>query len=140
MTSPSNPVARKGPRWSREQIRAARLAPLGPLLQQRGLQLVAREDASASGIPKKTRNTHLAMQAWKTCQNQMPRPRSMRRSVPNPGENLNTAGPIISLQPERAYSATNCDAGSANCPKTLRFQLGRKYDATKIRSKYWERR
>jgi hypothetical protein len=30
-------------RWSREQIRAARLAPLMPLLQQRGLQLVARE-------------------------------------------------------------------------------------------------
>ena len=31
------------PRWSREQIRAARLAPLAPLLQKRGLQLVARE-------------------------------------------------------------------------------------------------
>ena len=29
-------------RWSREQIRAARLAPLAPLLQQRGFQLVAR--------------------------------------------------------------------------------------------------
>lgn len=28
------------PRWSREQIRAARLAPLAPPLQQRGLQLV----------------------------------------------------------------------------------------------------
>ena len=27
-------------RWSREQIHAARLAPLAPLLQQRGLQLV----------------------------------------------------------------------------------------------------
>ena len=34
---------RFGPRWSREQIRAARLAPLVPLLQKRGLQLVARE-------------------------------------------------------------------------------------------------
>ena len=31
------------PRWSREQIRAARLAPLVPLLQKRGLQLIARE-------------------------------------------------------------------------------------------------
>lgn len=31
------------PRWSREQIRAARLAPLPPLLQQRGLQLIPRE-------------------------------------------------------------------------------------------------
>ena len=31
------------PRWSREQIRAARLAPLVPLLQQRGLQLIERE-------------------------------------------------------------------------------------------------
>ena len=28
------------PRWSREQIRAARLAPLVPLLQKRALQLV----------------------------------------------------------------------------------------------------
>ena len=30
-------------RWSREQIRAARLAPLVPLIQKRGLQLVVRE-------------------------------------------------------------------------------------------------
>ena len=28
------------PRWSREQIRAARLVPLGPLLEKRGLALV----------------------------------------------------------------------------------------------------
>lgn len=27
------------PRWSREQIRAARLVPLGPLLEKRGLAL-----------------------------------------------------------------------------------------------------
>jgi hypothetical protein len=33
----------KNVRWTRGQIRAARLAPLLPLLQQRGLQLVARE-------------------------------------------------------------------------------------------------
>jgi hypothetical protein len=39
VTSPSL----KGPRWSREQIRAARLAPLVPLLKQRGLELIARE-------------------------------------------------------------------------------------------------
>ncbi len=37
-----NPSLRN-PRWSREQIRAARLAPLVPLLQKRGLQLVERE-------------------------------------------------------------------------------------------------
>jgi len=30
-------------RWSREQIRAARLAPLVPLLEKRGLQLIVRE-------------------------------------------------------------------------------------------------
>ncbi len=30
-------------RWTREQIRAARVAALAPLLQQRGLQLVERE-------------------------------------------------------------------------------------------------
>ena len=43
MTTHSNLGGRKGPRWTREQIRAARLAPLAPLLQKRGLQLVARE-------------------------------------------------------------------------------------------------
>lgn len=37
-----NPPGR-GPRWTREQIRAARLAPLAPLLQQRGLQLAPCE-------------------------------------------------------------------------------------------------
>lgn len=31
------------PRWSREQIRAARLAPLVPLLQKRGLPLIEQE-------------------------------------------------------------------------------------------------
>ena len=31
------------PRWTREQIRAARVAPLIPLLQRRGFQLVERE-------------------------------------------------------------------------------------------------
>ncbi len=31
------------PRWSRDQIRAARLAPLVPLLQKRSLQLVEQE-------------------------------------------------------------------------------------------------
>ena len=41
MTPPSSP--NPSPRWTRQQIRAARLAPLLPLLQKRGLQLVARE-------------------------------------------------------------------------------------------------
>lgn len=39
MTSPLH----RTQRWSREQIRAARLAPLVPLLEKRGLQLIARE-------------------------------------------------------------------------------------------------
>ena len=43
MTTHSNLGGRQGPRWTREQIRAARLAPLAPLLQKRGLQLVERE-------------------------------------------------------------------------------------------------
>ena len=38
MTSPSPKT-----RWTREQIRAARVVPLAPLLQKRGLQLVQRE-------------------------------------------------------------------------------------------------
>ncbi len=36
--TPSGPA--QGSRWTREQIRAARLAPLPPLLQKRGLQLI----------------------------------------------------------------------------------------------------
>ena len=40
MTAPSCNAAR--PRWTREQIRAARLAPLVPLLRRRGLQLIER--------------------------------------------------------------------------------------------------
>lgn len=39
MTNPSL----KSTRWTREQIRAARLAPLVPLLQKRGLQPVEQE-------------------------------------------------------------------------------------------------
>jgi len=43
-TNPSlNGSPPQGPRWTRHQIRAARIAPLVPLLQQRGLQLVQRE-------------------------------------------------------------------------------------------------
>lgn len=43
MTTPCSQNSRPGPRWSREQIRAARLALLAPLLQKRGLQLDERE-------------------------------------------------------------------------------------------------
>ena len=43
----TNPSLKSPPtatvRWTREQIRAARLVPLPPRLQQRGLQLVTRE-------------------------------------------------------------------------------------------------
>jgi hypothetical protein len=35
-------LSRSTSRWSREQIRAARMAPLAPLLQRRALQLVER--------------------------------------------------------------------------------------------------
>jgi hypothetical protein len=39
--SPDKAASRApAPRWTREQIRAARLAPLVPLLQKRGLELV----------------------------------------------------------------------------------------------------
>ena len=39
--SPDSPSGRApAPRWTREQIRAARLAPLLPLLQKRGLELI----------------------------------------------------------------------------------------------------
>ena len=45
MTTPCN-QSRQGSRWSREQIRAARLASLVPLLRKRGLELVEREAAN----------------------------------------------------------------------------------------------
>ena len=48
VTTPGNPGGRPGPRWSREPIRAARLAPLLPVLQQRGLQVVEREAGNFS--------------------------------------------------------------------------------------------
>ena len=44
MTNPSSDTARgAAPRWTREQIRTARVAPLLPLLSQRGLSAVAQE-------------------------------------------------------------------------------------------------
>ena len=43
MTHPSNPARHPGPRWTREQIRAARITPLVPLLRKRGLPLVEHE-------------------------------------------------------------------------------------------------
>ncbi len=36
------PPGHRQPRWTREQIRAARMAPLVPLLRKRNLQLVER--------------------------------------------------------------------------------------------------
>ncbi len=46
MTNPSpKPLraATPAPRWTREQIRAARLTSLVPLLEKRGIQLIVRE-------------------------------------------------------------------------------------------------
>ena len=43
MTNPSPHSHSQGPRWSREQIRAARLVALVPLLEKRGLEIIARE-------------------------------------------------------------------------------------------------
>ena len=40
MTSPRLEQRPQTPRWTREQIRAARLAPLPPLLERRGLQMI----------------------------------------------------------------------------------------------------
>ena len=45
MTNPSHKSLQTTtlPRWTREQIRAARMAPLEPLLRKRGLELVEHE-------------------------------------------------------------------------------------------------
>jgi hypothetical protein len=53
MTTPSRNPANPAPRWTRDQIRAARLAPIVPLLQRRGLQLHERdaENYDVEGYP-----------------------------------------------------------------------------------------
>ena len=45
MTAPSLDALTRSSthRWTREQIRAARMAPLEPLLRKRGLELIERE-------------------------------------------------------------------------------------------------
>jgi len=43
VTTPSSSPSSPGPRWTREQIRAARVAPLVPLLQRRRLPLRERD-------------------------------------------------------------------------------------------------
>jgi hypothetical protein len=44
VTNPSlNGGRAQAPRWTREQIRAARVAPLAPLLQKRKLQILAQD-------------------------------------------------------------------------------------------------
>jgi len=43
MTVRSHNTNLAGPRWTRDQIRAARMTPILPLLQRRGLRLQERE-------------------------------------------------------------------------------------------------
>ena len=52
MTTPSpNPSRGPAPRWTREQIRAARLAPLVPLLQRCGLLQREAENYELAAYP-----------------------------------------------------------------------------------------
>ena len=37
---------RHSQRWTREQIRAARMSPLAPLLQNRGLEMIEKQAAN----------------------------------------------------------------------------------------------
>ena len=47
MTTPfPKPTRHATTRWSREQIRAARMAPILPLLQQRGLPVIERSEGN----------------------------------------------------------------------------------------------
>jgi hypothetical protein len=48
VTNPSPHSRAQGPRWSREQIRAARLVALVPLLEKRRLEIIAREAGNFS--------------------------------------------------------------------------------------------
>jgi hypothetical protein len=47
MTAPSHNPA---PRWTRDQIRAARLAPILPLLQRRGLEFRERDAGNFEAV------------------------------------------------------------------------------------------
>jgi len=51
------------PRWSREQIRAERLAPLAPLLQKRGVLLVEHSSDTYTSVPR-TRLSASAVTGW----------------------------------------------------------------------------
>jgi hypothetical protein len=52
----------------------------------------------------------------------------------NPLQNHKTAKGVTTVRPERGYSVTNYDASVVKRPKTLRRQIGQKYDAKKIRN------
>ena len=52
----------------------------------------------------------------------------------NPLQNHKTAKGVTTLQSERGYSVTNYDASVVKRAKTLRRQIGQKYDAKKIRN------
>jgi len=43
---------------------------------------------------------------------------------------------VVSVRPERGYSATNYDGSPANPSKSLRRQFGQKYDVKKVRNNY----
>jgi hypothetical protein len=42
---------------------------------------------------------------------------------------------VITLRPERGYSATNYDGSAVKHPKNLRRQFGKFYDGKKVRNK-----
>lgn len=43
---------------------------------------------------------------------------------------------VITLRPERGYSATNYDGSAVKHPKNLRRQFGKFYDGKKVRNNY----
>ncbi len=50
-----------------------------------------------------------------------------------PTRNLTNA--VVALRPERGYWATDYDASADQLPETLRRQIGRAYDAKKVRNR-----
>jgi len=49
-------------------------------------------------------------------------------------ENQEMTARITTVRPECGYSATIYDASVVKLPKTLRYQIGEKYDAKKVRN------
>ena len=105
--SPKTEPHESAPRWTREQIRVTCLAPLVPLLQKRGLELLER-DAGNYELPA----------------------HPVRPAPSPPMKNPKVPKPIVSLRPKRGYSVTNYDVTPAKTANPVRRHFREKDDGS----------